>query len=248
MTAVASRQAKQLVKQLAAQMSGKARGRDQKVRRDSFDVNDRRAQVFRPIGDGTVAGARSWIDDLLKVAKDFDAWGRPKKGARGPLTPYGLTVLEWLCRGNKLDYKTGCLEPAIAWLEKVTGFARRTVVDALKRLRTYGFIDWVRRSQKTDRDKEAGPQREQITNAYFFDVSRLGGPSRLAKRVLQRFRDLRLISRRRAANRASSAPSAAAAKPARPVDPALEEALARLGAKVSERESYIGSVHPRQED
>lgn len=242
---IGGRATRQLVKQVAAQMTGRSRGPDRKVLRDSYDVDDPRARVFRPVGDGTVAGARSWIDDLLQVAREYDSWAPREKGARGPLTPYGIAVLEALLRGNKLDYRTGRLEPPIAWLEKVTGFARKTVTDAMKRLKWHGFLDWVRRSQKTGRKGEAGPQREQVTNAYFFDVSRLG---RGLKRVLQRFRDLRQRSRRRELNRATASPAADSppcSSVAKVRDSALQRALDGLEAALGERESSTRSLYPR---
>ncbi len=232
-----ARTTKKMIKQLAAQLSGKRRGPDSGVRRESYDVDDRRARVFRPIGDGTVAGGLGWIDDLIQVAEEFDAWSRGQNG-RGLLTPYGVTVLRWLCRlGNKIEFKTGRLDPPIAWLEKVTGFARRTVVDALARLRRHGFLDWIRRSRRTDNEGEAGPQREQVTNAYFFDITRL------ARRALQRFQDLRARRQRRRQNEPPPAPRPRASGAA---DPELAEALASLGQAVAERESSKPPVYPRQ--
>jgi hypothetical protein len=209
-------------KRSLAALTGKTkRGNDPHVRRGSYDVDDPRAKVWRPIGDGTVAGGLGWVEDLVQIAKEFDAQSR-RESSRGHLTPYGITVLEALCRGNQLDFKTGKLDPAIAWIEKVTGFARKTVVDALARLKRHGFLDWVRRSRKTGNDRQAGPQREQETNAYFFDVGRL------PRAALQRFRQLRERRKRRSANGAPAAPA-----PAREVaDPALRAALDRLGALV----------------
>ncbi len=73
---------------------------------------------------------------------------------------------------------------------------------------------------------EAGPQREQETNAYFFDMARM------ARNVLQRFRDLQERRRRRQVNRAPAAPPPEPGSPRTPRDPELAQALARLGAKV----------------
>lgn len=224
--AATARETRATIKRVGAALAGRKRGKDPFVRRDSYDVDDPRAQVFRPIGDGTIAGGLGWVEDLVKLAKEFDALTRRDSDrGRGHLTPYGVAVLEALVHGNQLNFRTGRLEPAIAWIEKVTGFARKTVVDALARLKRHGFLDWVRRSRKTGVVGEAGPQREQETNAYFFDVGRL------PRHVLQRFRDLQEKRRRRRSNGAPAAPTAAPPAPT-VQDAALSSALQRLGALI----------------
>ena len=45
---------------------------------------------------------------------------------------------------------------------------------AIRRLRFHGLIDWVRRSIKTGNDGEFAPQREQTSNAYYFDFEPAG--------------------------------------------------------------------------
>ena len=220
MTAATAAGTRQIIKSATVALTGKkARGHDREVRRDSYDLDDPRARVFAPIADGSVAGGLGWCDDLMKVAREYDAQGRcdPKAppGSRGPLNPHALVVLEALL--SKVDFATGKLDPAIAWLETVTGFARKTVVAALARLRRHGFFDWVRRSRKVE--GEDGPRRKQETNAYFFDLGRL------PRRVLQRFRDLRQRRRRHAEN---SAPTSLADKIDAIKDPELAQVLTRL--------------------
>ena len=262
-----ARATRQMTKQVAAAVSGKRRGPDRGVRRDSYDVDDPRARVFRPIAGGGTSSALGWLEDLVKCAREFDAWTRGhgsgffspsghrfypaethrdkmpadvvRVSSHGALMPSAVIVLEALCFGNKLEFKTGRLDPPIAWIEKVTGFARKTVVDALARLRRHGFLDWVRRTRRTGRTGDAGPQREQDTNAYFFDLSKL------ARRVLQRFRDLGELRRRRRANAAPASPRRAG--PELPADPELRAALVRLGAGVAERECSIQPVSPPQD-
>ena len=223
---------RQIIKSATAALTGKkARGRDRKVRRDSYDRDDPRARVFSPIADGTIAGGLGWRDDLMKLAREYDAQGRSdpraEPGSRGPLTPYGLAVFDALL--GKVDFATGKLDPAIAWLETVTGFARRTVVTALSRLREHGFVDWVRRSRKVE--DEEGPRRKQETNAYFFDLGRL------PRRVLQRFRDLRERRRRRQINAPPLSPAASAVPAIK--DPELAAVLDRLGKGI---EGYSPSL------
>jgi len=229
--AVSARQVQELIKSTSAGFTGKKRGPDRKVRRHSYDIDDPRAQVFRPIGDGTTKGALRWIDALVRTAKEFDLVHK-KPGCRGPLTPYGVRVLEELLRLP--NFKTGRLDPALDHLMKVTGYARATIVRALARLKVHGFLDWVRRSRSTGNDRELGPQRAQTSNAYFFDVGRL------ARSVRQRF--LQLLGKREEAarRRGDLDPPPAPAEPAArrtPGDPGLAAALAALGAAVQSASS-----------
>lgn len=222
-----ARQTRQVTRAFAAQLTGRSeRGPDKRVRRHSYDVDDRRAKVSRPIGDGTVAGAMSWIDCLLKTVSEWDDLERRKGGAR-PLGLAGLRVLETLLgrRGTiAIDFRTGCLEPAIDTIARVAKLGRTTVVRALARLRALKVLDWVRRTQATGRDGEAAPQREQISNAYFFT------PEALPARVARRLRDL--IARRRL-RRQPTSPAAEPPVPPRPTDPALAAALLALEKRVS---------------
>ncbi|MCE7798207.1 hypothetical protein LWE61_16840 [Sphingobium sufflavum] len=98
-----------------------SRRTEEPVRRNSYDVDDIRARVFRPIGDGTKKGAMQWRDRYLKVAKEYD-WAMKKKGERHPLGATAIRVLEALLFLPGLDFKTGRLEPAIATIEKQTRY------------------------------------------------------------------------------------------------------------------------------
>lgn len=228
-----ARQARKLIKDAGGKLGGRRRGNDP-VWRHSFDVDSKQADVFRPIADGTIAGGLAWADDYLRLAKEYDVIHK-KKGERSPLMANGIRVLEALLR-NFLDFRTGQLDPAITALMKKTALSKNAVVDALKRLREHGFLDWVRRSEKTTHAGEAGPQRQQATNAYHFDIGRLGRAlGDAGKAVRARFLNLREARRRRAAQTPASARPApqsapgAASAPAT-TDPALEAALKRAEA------------------
>lgn len=168
-----------------------------------------------------------WIDALLRTAREFDLEERVR-GTHGRINQYGYRVLEVLLGrggGVPIDFRTGTLEPAIATVMAKTGFARQTVVAALARLKKHGFLDWVRRTERTGAGPGEGPKVKQATNAYFFDLTGL------PKAVLQRFRDLLHIARRRAAERHPE-PPAPPKSPPRPTDPALAALLDRVGALV----------------
>lgn len=155
----------------------------QPVRRSSYDVNDRRAKVWRPIADGSVAGALRWKDKLVQTAQEYDDHLKEFGSRLGPLGDSGIRVLDTLLT-RCCDFKTGRCEPAIETIMRYTRYARATVVYALSRLREHGFLDWVRRTRPTGNERHEGPQVAQETNAYFFDLTRL------AERALKRFRQL----------------------------------------------------------
>lgn len=216
------REVRELTKRAGAQLAGRARGPDSHVRRNSYDVDDPRAQVWRPINGGTRGGGLRWRDALVRTAKEFDLVGK-KPGERGPLTPYGVRVLEVIVK--VVDFASGRLEPTIAWIEAQTGFARATVVRALARLATHGFLRWMRRTRKTE--GEEGPVRKQTSNAYYFE------PSAMPRAVWRYFKNL--LSRGEAAAAARTGAGTVSGSPPAPRPPAsssLEEALARLGTKL----------------
>ncbi|WP_030540537.1 hypothetical protein [Sphingobium sp. DC-2] len=192
---------------------------EQPVRRNSYDVGDRRAQVFRPIGDGTKAGAGRWRNRYMQVAEEYDRQMK-KKGERHPIGANALRVLKTLLWLPGLDFKTGRLDPAIATVQELTGFARKTVVDALNRLKEHGFLNWVRRTEKTGSGPGEGPQVKQATNAYFFDLHRLH------KRAQMRLRQLLRKCMPEASQPAT--PNCAEQAAERSCDPKLERLLASM--------------------
>lgn len=240
---ISARQARQITKEFAARLARKERGADPHVRRESFDVDDRRAQVFRPIGDGTKAGAMSWIDCILKVARDYDDLERTKGGAR-PLGHTAIAVLEVLLgrRGRKripVDFRTGRLDPMIDTIAEAVALARITVVRALAKLKAKGFLSWVRRTVKTGQDGQFAPQRRQTSNAYFFDLAAM------PKHVRQRLRDLVEARRRSRVARAAAAP-AEPPPPAPPQNAGLRAALKALGERLSGASTTSSPAIPHQ--
>lgn len=215
-----ARATRSLLKGAGAQLAGKKRGPDRRVRRNSFDVDDPRARVWRPInGGGKQAGLR-WRDTLLKVAREYDVAGK-EKGRGGPLGPHTRDVLAALL--DLVDFATGRLEPTYAKLMAMTGFAKSTISSALRRLRAHGFLDWARRSRVVDTDEGQG--RKQTSNAFFFELSRM------PKHAWRRFRDL-LARRERGVEGAGATPASAA--PLAPTDPELVAAIAALKACIDE--------------
>ena len=218
-----ARAARSLIKGAGAQLAGKKRGPDRRVRRGSVDVADSKARVWRAIHTGTKAGGMRWRDTLLKVAREYDHVGK-STGRWGPLGPHAREVLEALL--DLIDFRTGRLEPTYDKLVSMTRFARSTIASALRRLRAHGFLDWVRRSRLVDKpDGEVA--REQTSNAFVFDLTRL------PRRVLQRFRDL-LGRRDRMAEGEAAATATAATPPLAIADPELAATIARVRSLIDQ--------------
>ena len=151
----------------------------QPVRRDSYDVDDPRAQVFRPI-----EGGMKFVDAYLAVLEEWDNQIK-KKGEQHQLGGRCRKVLEVLLR-RCTDFRTGVCEPCLDTLMKHTRLARATVVSALRRLSRHGFVNWVRRTIRTDNAIGEGPQVKQASNAYFFDLALL--PKRVAMALTAKLR------------------------------------------------------------
>lgn len=155
----------------------------QPVRRDSYDVEDPRAQVFKPIQGGI-----KFVDAYVATCEE---WGdlRKKKGEQHRLSSNVVKVLRTLFRFT--DFATGICEPCLDTLMQKTRLARATVVRALAILADEGFINWIRRTVRTDNDPDEGPAVRQVSNAYFFDLTQL--PQRVLKRLNQKLRKSSIV-------------------------------------------------------
>lgn len=151
----------------------------QPVRRDSFDINDGRARVFRPIEHGI-----AFVDHYLEVLEEWSDLIK-RKGQQHELSANCRKVLATLMK-RCLDFKTGTCEPSLDTLAEKTRLAKPTIVRALKLLNLHGFIDWVRRTEKTGNRPGHGPQVKQVSNAYYFDAARL--PERCFKRLQEKLK------------------------------------------------------------
>lgn len=135
-----------------------------------------------------------------------------------------LTVLAALLR--HLDFRTGALFPAKETIARAAGCHRNSVHNALRRLKAHGLIDWVRRTARKAGAPAGEPQREQTSNAYFFDHRRS-----LAAAVWHRFQQLLGAKLRRLAT--GTPVSTDPTPPPQVQDPTLRATLAALGAAVT---------------
>ncbi|KQM21671.1 hypothetical protein ASE73_14910 [Sphingomonas sp. Leaf24] len=227
-----ARASRAVTRGFAAKLSGRERGHDRAVHRESYDVHDSRAQVSQRLADGSEAATHAYVDALVKTAREYDLFERGKKKPR-PLKDTGIVVLEALLRNHWHEFKTGRIDPAISQLMKATSYVRQTIVDALARLERHGFIGWVRRTIRISDPVPGGPIRQQTNNSYFVDEARIA--SRAGRNVRDRFRQLLARAKARMVLRAKQQPSApptVTPRPApRPVPPSdLAAAVAALGA------------------
>lgn len=150
----------------------------QPVRRNSYAAGEREARVWRPIADGKCRNARRWIGAVMRAARRFERESMEPGKRNGALGHIGLEVLEELFR--LVDYRTGRLDPAVSTIAANIKRSYKAVHAALKRLAAAGFLEWIRRTERTDNEGEYGPQVRQISNAYGFRL-----PERVAKMVRQ---------------------------------------------------------------
>lgn len=148
----------------------------QPVRRDSFDVEDRRAQVARPNPWGM-----AFVDGLMRVLAEWDDYTK-EVGKRHRFGLAGQKVLRAIL--SCWDFKKGICEPCIDTIMSKTKLARATVVRAIRNLEADGFMDHIRRTERTGNAPGEGPQVKQVSNAYWFD------PSRLHKKCYDRLQQL----------------------------------------------------------
>ncbi len=145
--------------------------------------------------------------------------------ARDRLRRIDVTILRAALRG--IDFATGRLFKSIETIAGIAGCHRNSVVAALRRLELHGFIARVRRTVRTPNEGQFAPQREQTSNAYYFDHR-----AKMAQRTWARYWQI-LIAKLR---RTGAAPVALRAHPDAeapvPKDPGLRADLERLGALI----------------
>lgn len=198
-------------------------------RRNSFDVDDDRAQVFRPIRDGWdfVYALMQTFDELLQAQREERYRGKDR------LQDGDRRVLRALLK--YLDFKTGRLDPCYQTIATRAGCARDTAIQAVKRLAQWLGLRWVRRTIVSENAGQAGPQREQTSNGYFFDLRAT------AKRVYETFRK---ALRRRLRQRHGDAPPELRTDqqvPQRAVDPQISAILASIEEGLPKPEAQVGS-------
>lgn len=110
---------------------------------------------------------RQEVQKIIKAAQRYELHGRQPGRRNGPLGGIALEILALF--GNLVSFKTGRLDPSLEWIMDKLKRSRDAVVRALKALRDHGFLDWLRRFEKTPNEGR-GPQVRQVSNAYRLSV------------------------------------------------------------------------------
>jgi hypothetical protein len=157
------------------------------------------------------------------VIAGHEAW---LKHAEARLRRIDIDVLRGLL-SYLTNFMTGALFPSHGAIAAAAGVHVNSVADGLKRLKHHGLIDWVRRTTKTRRQGEFGPQLEQTSNAYRLVVRRA-----MSKETWRHYWQRLTIKLRRggAVKPVEAAP--VAPEPVKATMTPLHAALASLGASV----------------
>lgn len=167
-----AREARKLVRATAASLSVGDRSRaDDAVRRQSVDIDDERARIRKPLGDGTVEDAADCRDALLMAVKEYHRQtSLDTKHKQGAITAAQIDVFEvMLTDDDGFDWSTGTVDLAISQYREKSGKSANTVQAARRRLKAMGVIEVVNRTIQTGREKLFGvPQRIQISSLVYF--------------------------------------------------------------------------------
>ena len=106
---------------------------------------------------------RREVRRVVLAARRYELATRATGRRNGALGHVALELLELL--GNLVSFKTGRLEPSVAYLMERLKRSRDAVVRALQALQAHGFLDWLRRYEPTGCEGR-GPQVRQVSNAY----------------------------------------------------------------------------------
>lgn len=145
--------------------------RQRTPRRNSYDIEDRRSQVFKPIRDGW-----DWVGSVMQAFDELLHHQRTTKYKGSDRLQDGDRRILWSFL-KCIDFKTGQLDPSYQEIADRSGCHRATAVEACKRFGKWLGLKWVRRTVKAGTAGQAGPQREQISNAFYFDLA--SAPSRV---------------------------------------------------------------------
>jgi len=121
---------------------------------------------------------RNQVAKLLRVAEDLERRTKAKGRFNGVISKAGLDVLRALLCHFYNHKNGGQCDPSFDALQRVTGYCRQTIADALERLEATGLVQRVRRLIRvmiTTRCPVTGnpvqcPATQQTSNAYLFKV------------------------------------------------------------------------------
>ena len=166
-------------------------------RQDWKELPNRRLRELRDMRDqlaaelaALIAQGHAPIGRPAMIRHEIERLDATIARADGRLTRIDINVLEALL--SKIDFATGALFPSYDTIAEWAVCSRNAAIEAIKRLKGRGFVDWVRRSIRTNNEGEFAPQREQTSNAYYFNHRRS-----MAPRTWQRYMQILVAKLRR---------------------------------------------------
>lgn len=150
--------------------------------RNTYDVDDVRANVFHPLATGGKDGGRDFIQ-FVTEGFELEVEQLQKEGKGADLTGNVLMGFKRFL-AHCMDFTSGRCEPSIDTMAEICGCARMTIIRWREKWRALGFIDWVRRTIRTGNAPGKGPDRVPTTNAYFIDITKM--PMRVQLHIKQR--------------------------------------------------------------
>jgi hypothetical protein len=142
------------------------------VRAYSWDVNDDRGRPGRPIGDGSPQQGWAFKNALVETFRQLCTKHKVER-YDGPHKVQDTFLRSFERALAFLDYKTGDFFFSYQRLAEETGQSRSNVIQMVECAEHWGLLCHVRRSEKVDGALgQAGPQRKQAANAYYFDCER----------------------------------------------------------------------------
>jgi len=130
----------------------------------------RRNATFAPVP--IVAYSRQAAAEIMRQAREIEREtyaARAKGGHGGALGRMALQLLEWFCFVMWPKARFGMV-PSLAHIAADARMSRATVVEAMKRLETFGFLTIQRRRKRVE--TPLGSKVVQDTNAYVLSLAR----------------------------------------------------------------------------
>lgn len=159
----------------AASFSGSPRRRPYTpVRRNSQYPGEQEVRAWKQHNTFTAAERRA----RTKAVREWNYREKKKGAAWGPLGPSGERFFDFLM--GVRCFETGKLEMPIKEMAKRLVMSIQTVCNYVERLVSLGLLTKIRRIRPKENPEPDGPQVEQITNAYWFQL-----PAEIAERVRQ---------------------------------------------------------------
>lgn len=158
--------AQRLISKTAKDHSARRSARRGKVRAESYLAGDREKREWLTNNIFSARERRVRLDEVKR-------WNRRQERQRGrhggPLSRSTLEVFEYLL-GDGRNFKTGAVEAAYTWIATALVMSRSTVIKAIKALCRAKLLIKLRRTRLIEDPQPFGPQVEQISNAYWFQL------------------------------------------------------------------------------